>query len=194
MTHPRTTIRDAVANILTGLPTTGARVFPSRMVEYDPKAEGGAGLMVYTVRETSAPDTLGRNRGSMRELQLVVEAVAQVNETLDDTLDEIAREIEAAMLADFTLSGTAKDHWLSETAIVMRGGEAAEKQTGGVVLTYTVIYRALAADFADDGIVEAAGAAAGTAAASGVAPDLVEASLDFSLASNSMYLALLEDI
>lgn len=140
MAHHRKAIRDAVVAIVTGLATTGARVFPSRSYPYDPEKGGGAALMVYALAEASEPDTMGPSRKLARSLDLVIESVAMVNDILDDTLDQIAKEVEVAMAAaGLSLGGVCKDHWLRETRLVF--GKLGEKQTGGHALTYTVLYR-----------------------------------------------------
>lgn len=140
MAHQRKAIRDAVVAIVTGLATTGARVFPSRSYPYDPEKGGGAALLVYAMQEASEPDTLGPGRKLSRALDVVIESVAMVNETLDDLLDQIAKEIEVAMAgAGLTLGGVCKDQWLRETRLVF--GKLGEKQTGGFAMTYTVLYR-----------------------------------------------------
>lgn len=146
MAHYRQTIRDAVVDILDGLETTEGRVFVSRSV---PLASADLpALCVYTASETSEPDRIGSNRAVRRELSLVVEGVAEVNETLDDTLDDIATEVEAAIGADTTLglSAGVYDCTLASTQIAIRGGGDAKKETGSVVLTFTVTYRTLLAN------------------------------------------------
>jgi hypothetical protein len=136
MAHLRKSIRDAVVTILTGLTTTGARVYPSRLYPYDPAEAGGPGLMVYTVSESSELE----GRTLTRELDLVIEVVAQVNDTLDDTLDTIAVEIETAMGTDPRLGFTGPvDSWLKSTQFAFR--KDGEKETGGLVMTYGVYYR-----------------------------------------------------
>lgn len=137
MPHVRKIIRDAVVSRLTGLSATGARVYPTRTYPVD--VDSLPALCVYTLSEESSVDSLGTNRGLSRRLDLIVEAVARVNATLDDTLDAIALEIETAIAADPTLGGLAKDCTLASTRIAVRG--EAEKETGAAVLTYSVTYR-----------------------------------------------------
>lgn len=136
MAHMRKTIRDAVVTLLTGLTSTGARVYPSRLYPYDPAEAGGAGLMVYTVSESS----LLEGRTLTRELDLVIEVVAQVNGTLDDDLDTIAVEVETAMGDDPALGFNGPvDSYLKSTQVALR--KDGEKETGGLVMTYGVMYR-----------------------------------------------------
>lgn len=142
MAHARKSIRDAALQTLTGLPTTGARVHATRLFPIEP-ADLPA-LCLYTFNEESGFDTLATPRKSLRRLELAVEIVAQVNDTLDDALDAIALEVEAQLGTNFTLNGTAKDCELQSTKISVRG--EGEKQTGSAVLIFGVTYRTLAAD------------------------------------------------
>jgi hypothetical protein len=136
MAHYRKTIRDAVVTLLTGLASTGSRVYPSRLYPYDPAEAGGPGLMVYTVSEASSLE----GRTLTRELDLVIEVVAQVNGTLDDDLDTIAKEVEVAMGTYPRLGLTGPiDSWLKSTQVAFR--KDGEKETGGLVMTYGVMYR-----------------------------------------------------
>lgn len=75
-----------------------------------------------------------------RELDLVIEVVAQVNVTLDDDLDTIAVEIETALGANPALGFSGPvDSWLKSTQVALR--KDGEKETGGLVMTYGVMYR-----------------------------------------------------
>lgn len=139
--HPRKTIRDAAAQVLTGLPTTGARVYPSRVYDYDPVAGGGPGLMIYTFSEDSQFDTMGPKRSLARSLDLAVEIVGALNDRFDDLLDQAALEIEQAFGNNPTLNGACKDIELRRTQVA--AAKSAEKQIGGMVLTFAVSYRTL---------------------------------------------------
>lgn len=139
--HPRKAIRDAAVQALTGLTTTGSRVYPTRVTAYDPAAAGGPGLMVYTFSEDSQFDTVGPHRSLARSLDLAVEAIVMLNDSFDDTLDQIALEVETAFGNNPTLNGTAKDVELRRTQIA--AAKDAEKQIGGMVLTFAVSYRTL---------------------------------------------------
>ncbi|MDH5528386.1 MAG: hypothetical protein OEY97_13930, partial [Nitrospirota bacterium] len=97
MPHVRTQIRIAVATALTGLPTTGPNVHPSRvwpLQEADLPA-----LLVHAVSDPVDEEqhTLGRPRKLTRDLSLVVEARAAGTAGLDDTLDTIESEVIAAL-------------------------------------------------------------------------------------------------
>lgn len=144
MAHARKTIRDQVAQMLAGLTLVpAANVFPTRTYAVD--EDHLPAICIYTLSEESGLDALGP-RKMARHLELIVEIVAKVNDTLDDTLDAISAEVENIIGTNFTLGGTAKDCMLSSTKIAVRG--EGDKPTGSAVLTYSVMYRTLAADAA----------------------------------------------
>lgn len=142
MPHHRKALRDAVVTALTGLASTGARVYPTRTYPVD--AAALPALCVYTLSEASEVHNMGAARSLLRVLDLAVEAVAQVNDTLDDTLDQICLEVETAIGADPTLGGKCYDCSLAATKIAVRG--EAEKETGSAVLSFALRYRTRAGD------------------------------------------------
>ena len=138
MAHLRQQIRERVATTVTGLTTTGSRVYQSRVY---PLADANLpGLLVYSTSESSEPDVMtSGNRTLFRELEIVIEAYAKATSNLDDTLDTITDEIETAMAADRTVNSLARDATLASTAITLIG--EGEKPVGVVTLTYRVTYR-----------------------------------------------------
>jgi hypothetical protein len=139
--HARRSIVAAAVAVLTGLPTTGTRVKPGRAAPM-PVAQAPY-LLVYGRIERSAPITIGRGRKLQRELTLRVEAVTASADDSDDQVDQIAAEVEAALAADPTLGGRAKDLWLATTDLDARAeGEA---RTGRARLEFTVSYHTVAA-------------------------------------------------
>ena len=138
MAHLRQQIRERVATTVTGLTTTGARVYQSRVY---PMADANLpGLLVYSTSESSEPDVMtSGNRTLFRELEIVIEGYAKATSNLDDTLDLISDEIETAIAADRTVNSLARDATLASTAITLIG--EGEKPLGVVTLTYRVTYR-----------------------------------------------------
>ena len=107
MAHARKTIRDRIVTDLTGLATTGSRVYRSRVY---PLAEAKLpGLAVYTLSEQIDYATIGASRLQQRVLSVVVEIYVKGTSNYDDQLDQISLEIEDALYADLTLNGHAKD-------------------------------------------------------------------------------------
>lgn len=131
MTHKRQQIREQAVTLLTGLATTGARVFASRV--YPIQRAELPGLLVYAKNEPSQRASMGGSL--MRDLTLVVEAVAR-GADLDDTLDTICKEVEAAMTA--RLNGLAKDCYLAATDISYDG--QGEQPHGVARMEFAVVY------------------------------------------------------
>jgi len=119
---------------VTGLNTTGANVFPSRV--YPIAAGKMPGLCVYTLSETIEPQSLRPPRGLVRVLEISVEAYVE-GSTSDDVLDTICAEIEAAVAVDITRGGKARD-----TILVSFEADFADGERPLVVgrLTYQVTY------------------------------------------------------
>jgi len=134
--HVRKQIRDAAVTALTGLVTTTTDVYPTRM--HRVRESQLPCLLIYTLSEQSEIDALSRPRGLTRQVDLAVEAVAVDNDTLDDTLDLICKEVEVA-LGNTTFGGLAKDVILTSTEVVVDGNS--DKKTGAARMTWTVEYR-----------------------------------------------------
>ncbi len=93
--HARQTIRETVAATLTGLATTGARVYQSRGW---PVRDAAPALSVYTRSEARVEGEDGLSSTvTLRVLRLVVELSIPVGLDSDDTLDQASAEIEAAL-------------------------------------------------------------------------------------------------
>ena len=131
--HARQTIREAIAALVTGLATTGANVYQSRVYPHDTLPC----LTIYAVNEPVVDVIF--NGTQSRELSLVIEGRAKATSNLDDTLDTIAAEVEAAVMADQYLTGRVKLIELSETEIDYF--DEIEQPAGIVKLTFIVSYR-----------------------------------------------------
>lgn len=144
MSHVRTQIRNAAAALLTGLATTGSNVFKTRTVPLD-DAELPA-LKIYTNDEEIAPQTFHTNPLLERALQLTVVGCAKANSTLDDTLDDIAAEVEAKLNeseANNTFSGLAKSTVLQ--SLKVDTSDDLEQPVGTIEMNFTVVYYTQAA-------------------------------------------------
>ena len=86
MAHLRKQIRDNVVTALTGLSTTGSRVYTSRV--YPMAAANLPGLCVYAKSEEVETTTVTRPRTQVRTLTLSVEGFAVATSGLDNTLDD----------------------------------------------------------------------------------------------------------
>jgi hypothetical protein len=108
--HVRQQIREAVATTLTGLATTGSRVYQSRI---RPLADAELpALRVFTSQESvNNAVTIGFPNRQERTLTVRVEAVVKAVSAYDDTLDTIIKECEAALNAStsaYTAGGLAR--------------------------------------------------------------------------------------
>ena len=134
--HIRQQIREKFGTTLTGLTTTGSNVFESRV--YPLENASLPALIIYTKSETSEPIVIGTQRLMSRELSVVVEGYAKATSDFDDTIDTISKEVEAAIAADRTLNGLAKDTYLESTEIEFNS--EGEKPLGYVSLTFLTNY------------------------------------------------------
>ena len=135
--HLRRQIREAVAGAVTGLTTTGSRVYQSRV--YPLQDANLPALLVRTRAETSAAVTAPAPRYLMRTLQLEVIAVAKANADLDDELDQICSEVEVALaMPCAALGGLAKTITLTGTELELVG--TAETPTGQATMSFDVVY------------------------------------------------------
>lgn len=136
-THVRQQIRDRIASNVTGLSTTGDRVYKSRV--WPLNADTMPALLVYSISENSATDIMGRSLVMNRELSVVVEGYVRNITVYDDKVDTIAKEVEIAMAADQTLNNLAKISYLSGTEISYSG--EGDQPIAVVSMTYLVQYR-----------------------------------------------------
>lgn len=97
MPHARETLRNAALTLLTGLGTTGARVYADRPQARPLLASELPALMVTTGSETVEQSTIHGPALLQRELELQVIGVVRALTGLDDTLDDIALEVETAL-------------------------------------------------------------------------------------------------
>ncbi len=134
--HVRQQIREYFGTTLTGLTTTGANVYESRV--YTLQEDTLPSLVIYTKSETSEPIVIGTDRVMSRELSVVVEAYCKATSNFDDTIDTISKEVEEAIMADRTLGGLAKDTYVESTEIEYTG--EGEQPVGYVTLTFLTNY------------------------------------------------------
>lgn len=132
MAHARQAIREALAAALTGLASTGARVFQSRM-----RAQDALPCLLVT---TNDEDIQRVDMDSIEERDIAVEiiGVAKAAADIDDVLDTIAAEVETAIGANNTLGGRVKSMHL--TRLRPEFDDELEQPAGLVRLTYRCIY------------------------------------------------------
>ena len=133
--HVRRQIRERVATLVTGLTTTGARVFESRTYALSTSTELPC-LLVYSLREDISEDASSFCRQE-RAITISIEAVAKATANLDDTLDLICKEVEVALATDKTLSGLAKRVRLASSELQLQGGDTPQR-VGAARMTWNV--------------------------------------------------------
>ena len=134
--HIRQQIREKFGTLLTGLTTTSSNVYQSRV--YPLENANLPALIIYTKSEESEPIVIGTDRVMSRLLSVVVEGYTKATSNFDDTIDTISKEVEAAIAADRTLDGLAKDTYLESTEIEFNA--EGEKPLGYVSLTFLTNY------------------------------------------------------
>jgi len=149
--HYRQRIRDAVAQRLLDAATlAGANVFTSRarpVLEILQKRE--AVLSVYTADESSTRQPDGRLMD--RTLTVSIEGMAGGGDDLDDYLDDLASQVEAAIEADPTLGNLLSDDMVLDATtseITARGNQ----QVGAFRMDYSCRYLTERATPSDDAL------------------------------------------
>ena len=104
------------------------------------ESAGLPGLCIYTQNEDVSIDAMGATRTVGRDLELIVEGYA-TGSNLDDTLDQIGKEVETALAGDIGFNSLAVASSLPGVEINYSGD--GEKQTGVIKHTYSVYYRNL---------------------------------------------------
>lgn len=137
MSHVRKQIRDYFAVSLNNLTTTGSNVFASRV--YPLQSESLPAVLVYTTNEDSDEVAFSKQRVQNRIVDVMVEGYVKAITNFDDTLDQIAREVEEALFDDPTCGGLSQNMILSSTETEYSGdGEA---PVGTIRMTFQVNYR-----------------------------------------------------
>jgi hypothetical protein len=107
MAHIRKLIRDDITTTLTGLTTTGSNIYQTRV--YPLADDKLPGLAIYTSSESTEYATINPPRTQIRTLTVSVEIYVRGLTGYDNTLDQIALEIEEALYTDLTRGGYAKE-------------------------------------------------------------------------------------
>lgn len=129
--HLRKLIREAAKTQLSGI--TGVTLYESRVYPFSQLPA----IAIYTETERVEIDESSMGR-QQRILAVIIEIRAQASEDVDDELDRLAAEVEQAIAADQTLSGTC-DH--IEYAGMTSDFETGEQQTGLMSMEFAAEYR-----------------------------------------------------
>ena len=112
MAHIRKLIRDNIETTLTGLASTGGRVYKTRV--YPIAEDRLPGIAIYTRSESAEYSSITPPRTIIRELVVSAEIYVKSQADYDDDLDQIASEIEEALTTDITRGGYAKDTQITD--------------------------------------------------------------------------------
>jgi hypothetical protein len=133
--HVRRQLREAIATAVTGLTTTGTRVFQSRV--YRTEATDWPCLLVYVTDEEIEIAEITAPTVYQRTMQIQVIGQAKLAASLDNSLDQIGKEVETALSADITVGGALVNLELTAVSISMSGD--AERPTGEVAMSYRAV-------------------------------------------------------
>lgn len=140
--HVKTQLRRAVAAAVTGLPTTGGRVFQARawpLQENDMPC-----LLVHTSDESIDTKATGPVRIQSRRVSVVVVAMAMHSDAVEDDLDRIAAEVEAAVFAATPVRALTKSLELTATDSALSA--EASFVVGQIRLSFSAVVHAVEGD------------------------------------------------
>lgn len=133
--HVRKQIRNAVKEALQGLGSTGDRVFISRV--YPLTQAKLPGILIFTPAEDSGREdtAMGVVPEILRVITLQVHGIVAITGNLEDEMDDIALEVEAALdnLGDADI---AKNYHGIQGTITTLSGEEAEKPHGAIAMEF----------------------------------------------------------
>lgn len=138
MAHLRTQIRNALAAQLTGLTTTGARVYTTQL--HPLPASSLPALLIVTDGEDVEAMSIGAPPLLARQLNARVVALVAATSGHEATLDQIASEVEVALAADRTLGGLTKSAQLR--GLRPSFDAESDQPIGRMELYYLLDYRA----------------------------------------------------
>lgn len=136
MAHKRTLIRAAVKALLAGNTDAGNNVFTSRKTNY--LVSELPAINIRLGDEEATPRDI-RGLIFVRNVALLIEIKASDMTTLDDTLDNIAEEVETALNADKSLGGLVHGTIYRSTSEV-EIDEDGNKPIGSITLTFNIQY------------------------------------------------------
>lgn len=135
MSSKRKQIRNAVVAMLNGKTSAGASVYAQR--PYSGWDMDLPAILVYW--ETESYEPLGVSEYSYkRTLPIRIEVRNELAEQIDDSLDDLAQEVEDIIKADGSITELANSALL--TASELSESEQGNKMIGSVTLTYDVTY------------------------------------------------------
>jgi hypothetical protein len=101
--HAHRQIREAAETQLAGLATTGSRVYANR--HYAIPASSLPALRISLDDEQVDAATIHANATYDRQITMAIECCAQDGDTVDDTCDQMSKEVETALAPGLTIGG-----------------------------------------------------------------------------------------
>jgi len=142
MAHARKQIRDNAMVDLSGLTTTGTRVYNDRPYPIDQTQLPA--LFVFITDETAEViSMMGADNTLQRTATFTVVGLAD-GAGLDDTLDLIAKEVEAAMYSANTFQGVAKGR--AEYQGMNMDIAEGDSRTGSITMRWRIVYLTSSSD------------------------------------------------
>jgi len=137
--HLHKQIRSAVVTKLTGLTTSGARIYANRL---SPLPDTTSPSLLVTLDEERATGlTIHQPQAQERELSLSVSAVAKAASSLDATLDLMSKEVEVALASGITVGSTTLQVFYTGMSFE---DIQADKPVGVKRMTFTIPFTAMA--------------------------------------------------
>ena len=137
--HLHKQIRAAVVTALTGLTTSGTRVYANRL---QPLPDTTSPTLLVTLDdETATQATFHTNPIYERELRLSVAAIVKATSALDDTLDLMSKEVEIALASGITVGSRTLDVFYAGMSFE---DEQSDKPVGIKRMSFTIPYTAAA--------------------------------------------------
>lgn len=136
MPHPRKTVREALATMLNGKTAAGSRVYSNRSRPQSVAKLPAIGIYNVGDNATLFDESPRRYR---RQFNIAVDCYVRDTggDEIDDTLDDLAHEVEQAVFADTTAGDTVSDIRLAETSDVMVSDQ--REQTAIITITWQAI-------------------------------------------------------
>lgn len=132
--HLRRQIREAAATLVTGLATTGAKVYQSRVY---PLRDSDLPCLLVTTDDEDINNSSIDSMLLERNLQLRVRACQKLNANLDDSLDQMVKEVEQVLNAS-SLGGLCKPLSIQSIRIVME--DTLDKPIGSADISFLTTY------------------------------------------------------
>ncbi len=136
--HLHKQIRSAVVTALTGLATSGTRVYANRL---NPLPDATQPALLVTLDSEQADGlTVHQPQVQERTLTLSVSAVAKATSALDDTLDQMSKEVETALAAGITVGSQNLPAYYTGMSFEDAEGD---KPVGVKRMSFTIPYTAM---------------------------------------------------